>query len=97
MSAKSIATGASCILAADDASATRIGKHVGWNTAGRIVFVAVGKHFSVMIPVEGGKVDKLEKNEGRFAEAWVRCTKVFCVFCPLFFGSRKGGHCEMRL
>ena len=40
-----------------------------------------------MIPVEGGKVDKLEKNEGRFAEAWVRCRRFFVCFALCFLAA----------
>ena len=73
------------MLAADDARATKVRKNVGWNTAEGVLCWL--ESISAVITVEGGKVDTLEENEGRFAEAWVTCRRVLACFVICFWHS----------
>ena len=51
------------------------------------MFLCRLESISAVITVEGGKVDTLEENEGRFAEAWVRCRRVLSCFVICFWHS----------
>ena len=66
-----------------DSRATKEGEGVGMQISGG-VFAAVANRLTSAAPVDGGKGDSLEENEGRIAEEWVKCHDGLHVFSVFF-------------
>ena len=66
-----------------DSRATKEGEDVGMQISGG-VFAAVANRLTSAAPVDGGKGDSLEENEGRIAEEWVKCHDGLHVFSVFF-------------
>ena len=58
--------------------------------------IAIAHHLTSVVTTKGGKVDSPEENEGRIAEAWIKCQESIHGFASLPFecGACSFGPCQ---